>query len=430
MDSKRSRRRQFLKNGAALAGLAAMPSPAGRLLGSETTQPRPEDLHAYGGRSRFEDSLRTGTVGLWPPGGAAPGSRMDYGLRSPLQNQVGILTPPALHFVVSHSIDPPDIDPGEHRLLIHGLVDHPLIFTLDDLKRLPRVTRVHFIECHGNSAPTGPTGAARKAAGATGQDTHGLTSCSEWTGVELSLLLKEAGVQKGAGWVVAEGAEPERHSKSIPLEKALDDCLVAYGQNGEAVRPDQGYPLRLIVPGWQGINNVKWLRRVKVVDEPYMAMRESTKYPSLRLDGNSRWFESEMGTKSVILRPSGGERLPGPGFYEITGLAWSGGGSIRRVEISVDGGHTWKDAKLQQPVYRKAHTCFGLGWTWNGEDVVLQSRSTDDQGQVQPTLAELGKLWGVDLDYFKSNSTAVMGNTNAIQPWKITRDGSVLNALV
>lgn len=430
MDSRQSRRRQFLKNGAVLAGLAAIPSAGGRILGSETSDVHSGELHAYGERSHFEDSARTGSIGLWPPNGVPAGSRMDYGLRNPLQDQEGILTPPALHFVVSHSIDPPDIDPREHRLMIHGLVGHPLIFTLDDLRRLPRVSRVHFVECHGNSAATGPTGAARKAPGATTQDTHGLTSCSEWTGVELSLLLKEAGLQKGASWVVAEGAEPERHSKSIPLEKALDDCLVAYGQNGEAVRPDQGYPLRLVVPGWQGINNVKWLRRIKVVDEPYMAMRESTKYPSLRLDGKSRWFESEMGVKSVITRPSGGQRLSGPGFYEITGLAWSGGGSIRRVEVSVDGGRTWKDAKLQEPVHPKAHTRFGLGWTWDGEEAVLQSRSTDGRGEVQPTLAELGKLWGVSLDYFRSNSTAVMGNTNAIQPWRIAQDGSVLNALV
>jgi sulfane dehydrogenase subunit SoxC len=430
MDSRQSRRRQFLKNGAALAGLAAIPSAGSRILGSETAEANSEDLHAYGERSRFENSVRTGTIGLWPPNGVPAAGRKDYGLRTPLQNQAGIFTPPALHFVVSHSIDPPDIDPREHRLLIHGLVDHPLIFTLDDLKRLPRVSRVHFVECHGNSAATGPTGAARKAPSATAQDTHGLTSCSEWTGVQLSLLLKEAGLEKKASWVVAEGAEPERHSKSIPLEKALDDCLVAYGQNGEAVRPEQGYPLRLVVPGWQGINNVKWLRRIKVVDEPYMAMRESTKYPSLRLDGKSRWFESEMGPKSVITRPSGGERLPGPGFYEITGLAWSGGGSVHRVEVSVDGGRTWKDAELQGPVHRKAHTCFTLGWTWDGEEVVLQSRSTDERGEVQPTLAELGKLWGVNLDYFRSNSTTVMGNTNAIQPWKITPDGSVHNALV
>jgi sulfane dehydrogenase subunit SoxC len=314
--------------------------------------------------------------------------------------------------------------------MIHGLVDRPLIFTLEELERLPSVSRLHFVECHGNSAPTGPTGAARKAPTATAQQTHGLTSCSEWTGVPLSLLLNEAGVQTGAGWVVAEGAEPEKHTKSIPLEKAMDDMLVAYGQNGEPLRPEQGYPLRLLVPGWQGINNVKWLRRIKVVDQPYMAMRESTKYPSLRLDGKSRWYEFEMGPKSVITRPSGGQRLLSHGFYEITGLAWSGGGAIRRVEVSTDGGRTWKDAQLEEPIARKAHTRFRLAWNWEGEETVLQSRCTDERGEIQPTLAELGRLWGVDLDYFQSNSTVVMGNSNAVQPWKVRRDGSVYNALV
>jgi sulfane dehydrogenase subunit SoxC len=431
MDSRQSPRRRFLKHAAALAGLTvgAVRSAVGQSLSPERSELRLKELHAYGGRSGFVNSARTGSLGIWPP---AAGPTRDFGFRTPLQDSVGMITPAALHFVLSHGYEPLDIDPRQHRLMIHGLVDRPLVFTLDELERLPSVSRFHFLECHGNSATSGPTGALRMAQTATVQETHGLTSCSEWTGVPLSVLLREVGVQKGASWFVAEGADAIKHTKSIPLDKAMDDILVAYGQNGEPLRPEQGYPLRLVVPGWQGINNVKWLRRIKVVDQPYMSMMETTRYPSLRPDGKSRWFESEMGPKSVITRPSGGQRLPSPGFYEITGLAWSGGGAIRRVEVSTDGGRIWKDAQLQEPLARKAHTRFVFAWNWDGEDSVLQSRCTDERGQLQPAIAEIAKIWNVDLDYFRlpSNSTVDMGNFNAIQPWKVARDGSVHNALV
>jgi sulfane dehydrogenase subunit SoxC len=425
MNPKLPGRRQFLKNGAALAGLAVGAiTPAGA---TPPTTESIEQLHAYGERSQFETWTRRGKH-LWPPGGNPEGATRDYGFRTPLQYQLGMITPAPLHFTISHGNEPPNLDPAQHRLLIHGMVDRPLVFSLDELKRLPSVSRFHFVECNANSGPTGPTGAARRAPTATPQDTHGLTSCSLWTGVPLSLLLQEAGVQKSATWMIAEGSEPPKHLKSIPIEKAMDDCLVAYGQNGEAVRPEQGYPLRLIVAGWEGINNVKWLRRIKLVDEPYMDMRESTKYPSLRLDGKARWFQFELGPKSVITRPSGGQKLSGPGFYEISGLAWSGGGAIRRVEISTDDGKTWKDAQLQDPVARKAHTRFVFPWEWNGEEVVIQSRSTDERNEVQPTRDEIAKIWHIDMDYYRT-STNLVGHFNAIQPWKIGRDGSVLNAL-
>jgi sulfane dehydrogenase subunit SoxC len=426
MNSKQSGRRGFLKNGAALAGLAAgaIGSARAQTLGIETPGTSPKDLHAYGERCRFANSVRKGTGGPW-----SAGAPHDFGLRTPLQDSVGIITPAALHFVVSHDYEPPDIDPGQHRLLVHGMVDRPLIFTVDELQRLPFVSRFHFLECHANSAPSGLTGAARIAQTATVQDTHGLTSCSEWTGVPLSLLLSEAGVQKEATWIVAEGSEGGKHTKSIPLEKAMDDVLVAYGQNGEPLRPQQGYPLRLVVPGWQGINNVKWLRRINVVGQPYMSMMETTKYPSLKVDGKARWFEFEMGAKSVITRPSGGHRLPVPGFYEITGLAWSGAGAVRKVEVSADGGRTWKDAELQQPVARKAHSRFRLAWNWEGEEAVLQSRCTDERGQVQPTIGEIAKISGINTDYIQTTSVMV-GDCNAIQSWKVTRDGSVHNALL
>jgi sulfane dehydrogenase subunit SoxC len=423
MNSKRPGRRQFLKNSAALAGLAAGAiTPAGATPAAPETV---DQLHAYGERSHFENWTRKGKH-LWPPGGAS-GTR-DYGFRTPLQYQLGMITPAPLHFTISHGNEPRDIDPAQHRLLIHGLVDRPLIFSLDELKRLPSVSRFHFVECNANSGPTGPAGVARRAATATPQETHGLTSCSLWTGVPLSLLLQQAGVQNSATWMIAEGDDPPKHLKSIPIEKAMDDCMVAYGQNGEAVRPEQGYPLRLIVAGWEGINNVKWLRRIKLVDQPYMDMRESTKYPSLRLDGKARWFQFELGPKSVVTRPSGGQQLAGPGFYEISGLAWSGGGAIRRVEISTDDGKTWKDAQLQDPVARKAHTRFVFPWEWNGEEAVLQSRCTDERNEMQPTRDEIAKIWHIDMDYYNT-STNLVGHFNAIQPWKINRDGSVLNAL-
>jgi sulfane dehydrogenase subunit SoxC len=424
MNSKGSGRRRFLKDGAALAGLTVgAVRAASAIPGADASELRPNDPHAYGERSRFEDStIRIGSLGRWT-------GISDFGFRTPLQESVGVITPPSLHYIVSHGYDPPDIDPRQHRLLIHGMVDRPLILTMDDLGRLPSVSRTHFLECNANSAPfSGPAGAARVAPTATIQQTHGLTSCSEWTGVPVSLLLEKVGVQTGAAWLIAEGSEAGEHTKSIPLEKAMDDLLVAYGQNGEALRPEQGYPLRLLVPGWEGINNVKWLRRIKVVDKPYMGMRESTKYPSLRMDGKARWFQFEMGPKSVITRPSGGQRLTGPGFYEITGLAWSGAGAIRRVEVSTNGGRSWKDAELQGPVHPKAHTRFGLGWNWDGREAVLQTRSTDERGEVQPTIEELAKIWRVELDYFRSTSN-IVGHFNAIQPWEVGRDGSVRNAL-
>jgi sulfane dehydrogenase subunit SoxC len=424
MNNRQSDRRRFLKEGAALAGLSwgATRLASGQTPDSQAAKASPKDLHAYGERSRFESSRRT-------PADAAPLSSSTP--LTPLQDSVGVITPSALHFnVMRFRNDPPDLDPRQHRLLIHGLVDRPLIFTLDELERLPSVSRIHFVECAGNSSPVEVIPGAEWRNAETVQDTHGLTACSEWTGVPLSLLLREAGLQKGASWLVAEGAEPGKHTKSIPLEKAMTDVLVAYAQNGEAVRPEQGYPLRLVVPGWEGVSNVKWLRRIKVVEEPYMAKMESTGYVALwpSLKGKGRWFQFEMGVKSVITRPSGGQRLPGRGFYEITGLAWSGRGTIRRVEVSTDSGRTWNDAGLQEPVHSIAHTRFRFAWNWDGEETVLQSRCTDDQGEVQPTLAELGKIWGVNPDYFKTTKNRI-NHFNAIHPWKVTREGNVQNAM-
>jgi sulfane dehydrogenase subunit SoxC len=401
-DNRVRERRGFLKSTAALTGLLAVP---GQPEGTRDVTAR----RAYGQRSPFEGAVRDSFA---PEG------------HTPLHDQMGIITPSSLHYVVSHGYDPPEIDPREHRLLIHGLVDRPLIFTLEELKRLPSVSRIHFIECAGNTSPIEwPT--ARLV-----QHTHGWTSCSVWTGVPLSILLTEAGLQKTGSWILAEGADAAKLTKSIPIEKALDDVIVAYGQNGEAVRPENGYPLRLVVPGFEGLSHVKWLRRIKVVDEPYHARSESTGYSVLRpnLNGRAFWFNFEIGPKSVITRPSAGLRLPGRGFYEITGLAWSGGGAIRKVDVSIDDGRSWVPARLQEPVLRHAHTRFTVPWTWGGEDVVIQSRCTDERGDVQPTLRELAQLWGVTPDFFQAPRTRI-NHFNAVFPWRVKRDGSVETAL-
>jgi sulfane dehydrogenase subunit SoxC len=401
-------RRRFLKGSVALG--AALVAGAGRSLAGEA-QPAPEDpskvlggpIRPYGERSRFEQAVRE----------RFPLSKTDEGgsTATPLDETLGIITPSALHYEV-HRGGVPDIDPRQHRLLIHGLVERPVILTMQEIRRLPSTSRILFLECQGNTmlqwrAPT--------AKGV--QATHGYTSCSEWTGVPVSLLLREAGVQKGATWIVAEGADATGNERSIPMAKAMDDVLVAYGQNGEAMRPENGYPLRLIVPGWTGNINVKWLRRLKVVDRPYLTRMDGVGQPTLMPDGKARQLQFVMEAKSVITFPSGGQQLPGPGFYEIRGLAWSGRGLVRRVEVSTNSGKTWRDARLQKPVLPRAHTRFRLDWRWDGHEAVLQSRCTDETGYVQPTLAELVRVRGLNSIYFN----------NAIQNWKVAADGSVHN---
>ncbi len=408
-----SRRRQFLTGGVGLAGLVvgAVRSLRGQTAAPAAPQAPPRDLLAYGQPSPFDNTIRRA------PGRAT--SVADTALMTPLQDLDGIITPSGLHFLMDHVKGIPDLDPTKHRLLMHGMVDRPLEFTLDEIKRLPSVSRVHFLECNANSRPLrGPNGDSV-------QLVHGRTSCSEWTGVLLSVLLKECGVQKGATWIVAEGDESNKYTMSIPLPKAMDDTLVAYAQNGEPVRPHQGYPLRLVVPGWEAIRAVKWLTRINVVDRPYMAWHESGNNADTRPDGKGLWFRFELGPKSVITRPSGGQRLPGHGFHEITGLAWTGGGAVRRVDVSTDGGRTYKEAELQQPVLRYAHTRFRFPWKWNGEEAVLQSRCTDERGEVQPTILEAAKNLGVTPDYFYNAD-----HFNGIQPWKVNRDGSIQNALL
>ena len=398
-------RRRFLKGGVALgAALAAgaTRSAAGQPASDDPSKVLGSPRRPYGERSRFETSTRR----------AFRGKTDEVGPNmTPLQDLHGIITPSSLHFEV-HRGGVPDIDPHKHRLLIHGMVDRPVILTMDEIKRLPSVSRVHFLECSGNTLSEW-----QAATSTIVQGTHGLTSCTEWTGVLLSLLLREAGMQRGATWILAEGADATGNERSIPIAKALDDILVAYGQNGEALRPENGYPLRLVVPGWEGNVNVKWLRRLTVSDRPYMTRMESVDHTLLMPDGKARQFAFVMEAKSVITFPSGGQRLPGRGVYEVTGLAWSGRGAVRRVEISTDAGRTWRDAAPQEPVLRFAHTRFRFPWRWDGREAVLQSRCTDETGYVQPTLAALVKVRGL-------NSRL---HLNAIQSWKVAVDGTVHN---
>jgi sulfane dehydrogenase subunit SoxC len=413
MDSKKASRRKFLKRGAAGAAAAAasaIPGVAGQAPGMQKRSLK--DEVAYGERSPYVKSVRISVTGRPSPDEFG----LTFHVLTPLQDSVGMITPSALHFVGTHrGAIVPDIKPEDYRFLLHGMVDRPLEFTLDELKRFPSVSRPHFLECLGNRA---------NANNKTVQETTGLTSCAEWTGVPLSTLLKECGVQKGAAWVVAEGSEEVKGAGSFELAKAMDDCIVAYGQNGEALRPQNGYPVRLIVPGFEGIYNTKWLRRMKVTDKYYMTYND---YGHINNDPKVAALTFQWGPKSVITSPSGGMKLSGPGFYQITGLAWSGGGAVKKVEISTDGGKTWKDAEIRSQTYKMAHTRFGLNWKWDGKECVIMSRCIDELGQVQPSREQAAVFFGHPKDYYHDHG--VQGSDNTIVPWKVAGDGSVTNGL-
>jgi len=397
-DSERSSRRQMLRMSAALGG--------GLLAQRETAHAENGKLGIplgpYGERSPFEKAVRFTRDSKTPETGSS---------FTPLADSVGTLTPSSLHYERHHS-GIPTIDPARHRLVIHGLVDRSLSLTMAEIRRLPSVTRTLVLECGGNS---GSEWAART--GPDVQRSYGLVSCSEWTGVPLSLLLAEAGVRPGASWVIAEGADACRMERSIPLAKALDNTLLAYGQNGEAIRPAQGYPLRLINPGWEGNSNVKWLHSLKVTDQAYMARDETAKYTDLMPDGKARIFTYVMEAKSVITFPSGGQTLAGPGLYELTGLAWSGRGKIERVEITLDGGRSWVSAHLQEPRMPVALTRFRLPWRFDGREAVIASRAIDESGYVQPTREALIAVRGTNSGY----------HFNGIKFWKVQADGKVTN---
>jgi sulfane dehydrogenase subunit SoxC len=402
-------RRKFLARGAALVSGAAVlnGTRADNLAGEAWERVYGAGFTRYGQPSRFEQAV--GRYIAQPYGEMAPGSGSAL---CPIEALDGIITPTSVHFIRSHS-GSPDIDPKLHRLYIHGLVERPLRFSVDALSRYPMTTRIYFIECSGNSLRALTPQPAQVPAGGM----HGNVSCNEWTGVPLRVLLEEAGVQPQAKWLLAEGADSAHMSRSVPLEKALDDALIALYQNGERLRPEHGYPVRLLLPGWEGNMSVKWLRRIKLTDGPTHTKDETSKYTDPLPDGRALQFTYEMGVKSVITRPSSTMQLAGTGFHEISGIAWSGAGRIRRVEVSTDGGQTWAEAALTGAERAKALVRFRHPWQWKGAAAVLQSRATDEKGNVQPARREWQARFAPDIRF----------HNNSIVSWAVGTDGSVKN---
>ena len=364
----------------------------------------------YGKPSRFEANVqRRQSPGLTQTTQASVSF-------APLQSLFGIVTPSGLHFERHHQ-GWWDIDPSKHRFMVNGLVKKPMVFTVDEIMRLPSVSRFHFIECGANTAVEWA-----QVAVPTVQYTHGMISCSEFTGVPLITLLEMAGADLKTGrFVLAEGGEGSSMTRTIPMSLITSgEVLVAYGQNGEMLRPENGYPLRLVVPGVQGVSWIKYLRRVEVGDQPYATKDEAIHYMDLMPNGMHRQYTSIQECKSVVTTPSGGQVLLDQGFYNISGLAWSGRGQVKRVDVSVDGGRNWRTARLQTPVLSKALTRFNIDWVWNGQPAIIQSRAVDDTGFVQPTYAQLRKVRG---------SRSIYHN-NAIQSWLVQESGEVKNVQV
>jgi len=398
-------RRSLIAGAAAAAGSAIT---AGVLRGAEggLAQEAPDPTkvpgdrpQALGSRSPHEapEKLVSGSIG-----GVT---------RTPLQDLHGTITPADLHFERHHH-GIPRIDPASYRLLIHGMVDRPLVFTLDELKRFPAVSRTYFVECSGNGG-AGYTESPRPDM--SPQQLDGLVSCSEWTGVPVKTLFDEVGIHDGATWFLAEGSDAAVMSRSVPVEKAWDDALIAYAQNGEAIRPEQGYPARLLLPGWEGNANVKWVRRLELSDRPFMTRDETSRYTDPLKDGTARIFSFDLDAKSLITYPAHPVQLTEHGFIEVTGYAWTGRGRIARVEVSVDGGGSWEDATLQDPVLPKALTRFRFGWRWNGDPAHLMSRAVDETGYVQPTVAQMQAARGPRSRY----------HYNTIRGWRVNADGTI-----
>ena len=336
---------------------------------------------------------------------------------APLQSLFGIVTPSGLHFERHHQ-GWWDIDPSKHRLMLNGseasLMKRPMVFTMDELMRLPSVSRFHFIECGANTGMEWGNVAVP-----TCQYTHGMLSCSEFTGVPLKLLLDMAGVDyKRARYVLGEGADGSSMTRTVPMELVESgEVIVAYGQNGEMLRPENGYPLRLVVPGVQGVSWVKYLRRIEVGDQPYGTKDEAIHYVDLMPDGKHRQYSSIQECKSVVTTPSGGQVLLDKGYYNVSGLAWSGRGKVKRVDVSVDGGRNWRTARLEGPVMSKCLTRFNIDWVWDGKPALVQSRAMDDTGYVQPSFQQLRAVRGTRSIY----------HNNAIQTWLVQESGEVKN---
>ena len=423
--AKEATRRGFLKGG--LAGGAALGGVAlggsGLLRGAAAAEPDPAivnkqdwnrylgpgvDAHPYGSPSPYEAHVVRRDV-EWLT--ASRESSVNF---TPLHELDGFVTPNGLCFERHHG-GIAEVDPAQHRLMINGLVEKPLVFTMDDLKRFPRVNHFYFLECAANS------GMEWRGAQLNGcQYTHGMVHCVQYTGVPLKTILEEAGLKTSAKWLMAEGADAAGMNRSIPLEKGLEDCLVAFKMNGEALRPEQGYPLRLVVPGWEGNMWVKWLRRIEVGDMPWHAREETSKYTDLMDDGRARRFTWVMDAKSVVTNPSPQAPLQNKGQNILSGLAWSGRGAIKRVDVTLDGGKNWVTADLQGPILPRCLTRFYLPFEWNGDPLLIQSRAIDDTGYIQPTKDELRAVRGTNSIY----------HNNGIQTWHVRKDGEVENVEV
>jgi sulfane dehydrogenase subunit SoxC len=404
-------RRRFLTRGAAALGAAGLaagapsPGPAAEPPEVAPWMKSPgAGISQYGSPAKFESQV-TRTFFRTQPGTTGSGAS-----RTPLEALEGMITPSGLHFERHHS-GVPEIDPTQHRLLIHGTVKRPLIFTIDALQRYPMVSRIHFLECAGNSQLMYGASPPNLSVG----QAHGLVSCSEWTGVPLRYLLEEAGADPRASWILAEGADAAAMSRSIPMAKAMDDAFLALFQNGERLRPENGYPVRLFLPGYEGNMNVKWLRRIKVTPTPTMTKDETSRYSDLQADGKALMFTYPMQVKSLITRPSPGVSVKGAGLHEISGIAWSGNGTIRKVEVSTNGGQTWTESELVGPVLPRAITRFRNIWRWDGSATVLKSRATDDTGDVQPTRDKV----------LAEHGSNVIFHYSGIVAWSVAASGEV-----
>jgi sulfane dehydrogenase subunit SoxC len=405
-------RRGFLGNVSAGIVGSIVAGPVGAATLAEVPPRGPgDDLGAHSERSKYVRLARIPEAG---PGkrNVDPGDAINS--KTPLDKLVGNITPSDLHYERSHS-GIPEIDPAVHRLLIHGMVQKPLVLSVDDLKAMPSISRIVFIECTGN----GWENWKKADPNLTVQNTHGLVSTNEWTGVPLKFLIELIAKDKGSNWMLAEGGDGAGVDRSIPLtDEILNEAFVAYGQNGEPLRPAHGFPMRLIMPGFEGNLNIKWLRRLKFGDQPWMTRWETARYTQLLANGKAEQFQLRMGTNSVITSPSGMMEIR-PGYNRITGLAWSGHGKITKVEVSTDKAKSWKPAQLNDPALPKAQARFQMDWVWDGKPTKIVSRATDDKGNVQPDRKS----------FIAQEGTNALFHYHAQQTWSIDEAGRVRNAL-
>lgn len=395
-------------SGAVAAGLVHTQADALRLVAEELPQQVADPTRVPG---RFVSEIGS-RAPAEQPRRLLRAQALSSSSRTPLADLMGVITPSDLHFERHHG-GVPDIVFEDHEFLVHGMVERPTVFKMSDLMRYPQVSRIRFLECSGNGG--GVYSRTRMPTDVTVQQMDGLLSTSEWTGVPVSTILREVGVRPGASWILAEGGDSAVLARSVPLDKVMDDSILAYGQNGERLRPEQGYPLRLFNPGYEGNTSVKWLRRIEVTDQPTHTREETSKYTDPLGDGTVRQFSLTMDAKSVITFPSFPYALPEQGWWELRGLAWSGRGRITRVEVSTNGGRSWVDADLQGPILPKSTVRFRHLFDWRGEDTIIMSRATDETGYVQPTVQQLWEARGERTSYHQNHQRA----------WKIARTGEV-----